>query len=257
MDLEERAKHCRVLWEKGRNMYTSFFAVLADVMPTMSEKEFETWCFKSVGVSLPMAIKVSEVLKSGDALQVQIELKRAVRLAREQAKQQDLDIKAKQTATKLTIEKNLSSIHREQAVSHGLKYIPRDAEVAEILVGIANRQGRTRIDNGIDYLRLKELVKSGAEGLDLATGKKWKWEKWAELVIGRPLVTIRRSMHEAKEALSKNDTYVSIYSKPLNSIDNPPVVDKIHHLEELHIQLGGRSRSMREARAALARRDRS
>lgn len=241
MDLDEEAKRCRVMWEKGRNMYTAFFSALSDVQGALSPEDFDNWCFKSVGVSLNVALKASGVLREADRLRVESSLKRAAQEAREQAKLkkeqatlQAADIKDKRTETQLNIEKNLTLLHEQQAVNERLatnpklNYKPENTEVAEILSELSARQGKTRIENGLDYIRLKELVKSGAEGKDPATGKKWKWEKWAVLAIGRPLSSIRDAMTQAKKALLKNDNSLSFSGKPLNGPDDSPVVDKVY-----------------------------
>lgn len=231
MDLDDRAKRCRVMWEKARNMYGAFFAELSDVMTTMTPREFDDWCYKSVGVSVNVAIKASEVLKATDAARVQAELKTVQKAAKEAAKQDMLDLKAKQVSTRLTMEKNLTAIREQQAINSGLKYEPQSPMVGEILSELAGRRTRTRIENGIAYLRLRQAIKSGAEGLDPATGKKWKWEKWAELAIGRPIHTIRVSMQAAKKELSKNVTPVTVLMKPLNGQEKSTVVDRIYELD--------------------------
>jgi hypothetical protein len=245
MDLDETAKRCRVMWEKGRNYYTAFFAALSDVQDTLSSEEFDDWCFKSVGVSLNVALQASKVLRETDRLRVESQLKRAAqakrdadKITKEAAKLDLLDIQEKQTATRLSMEKNLTAIHEQAAIKSMLKYDPQSAEVAEILSQLSNRQAETRIANGLNYLRLKELVKSGAEGQDPATGKKWKWEKWAEMAIGRPMRTIREAMQDAKKELLKNGGHPPLSGNPLNGNGNPPIeIDKIHHVQSLRIQI--------------------
>jgi len=230
MDLDERASRCRVLWEKARNMYGSFFAELADVRSTMSPAEFDAWCFKSVGVSLSVAIKASEVLKATDAARVQSELKAVVRTAKEAGKQDILDIKAKQIATRLAIEKNRTAIRDQEAINSRLKYEPVSTLVANILTELAAQRVRTRIQNGLAYILLKEAVKSGAEGIDPSTGKKWKWEKWAVLAIGRPIASIRGCMWEAKKFNHQENVQLQTFSgKVLNGSHNPSVVDDVYH----------------------------
>ena len=229
MDLDERANRCRVMWEKARNMYASFFTELSEVMTTMPAADFDDWCFKSVGVSLNVAIKASEILKATDAARVQSELKAAARVAKESAKQEIFDIRAKQIETQLTIEKNRTAIREQKAINSLLKYEPKSTLVASVLRELASRQAQTRIENGLAYMLLKEAVKRGAEGNDPTTGKKWKWEKWAELAIRRPLPTIREAMRLAKQEASKNDGYPSFSNNALNGNHNFPAVDNIYH----------------------------
>jgi hypothetical protein len=198
------------MWEKARNMYGAFFTELSDAMAQMPAGEFDKWCFKSVGVSLSIAIKASEVLKATDQARVQSELKAAVRVAKEARKQEVLELKSQHAKTELEkAETDLEAgqarakLRELEAAGSGVTLTPVSAQAEAILAKLSTRRSSTRIENGLDYIRLQQLVKSGAEGIDRATGKKWKWEKWATLAIGRPIDTIRDSMQQARLWLKK------------------------------------------------------
>ena len=76
-DPDQVAKRVRVLWEKGRNMYGSFFTEI-EAMRDRREDDaaFDRWMFKQVGVSVSVAIRASNILRAADAQRVQQELRR-------------------------------------------------------------------------------------------------------------------------------------------------------------------------------------
>lgn len=219
-ELDERGKLCRVQWDKARAYYDAFFTQFNAVMRTLSSDQFDDWLHRSVGISFDAAFKASELLNAVDAKRVQSEMKEKLKTAREAKKQERLELKAQQIATQLAIEKDRTELRKQQAINSELTYQPLSREVKTLLADLEVIHVRTVIENGMIYLRLKEAVKSGAEGNDPATGKKWKWEKWAAMAIRRPMPTIRRCMGEAKAALEKNDHYRAVFANPLNPHDS-------------------------------------
>jgi hypothetical protein len=237
IDLEDKAERLRVVWEKARNMYTSFFAELSEVSESMKPEEFHRWCYEKVGVSLSVALKTADVLREADALHVKAQLKHvdtmattAVRQERAKAKEAEanakkaqaeaqqatLDLTAKKEETKLKIESTKKRRVALNEIKSDFHYVPEDRDVAKILERIATRDTRTRTENGEDFLKLKEMVKDGRMGNNPATSKKWTWTKWAPMALKRSLRDVDKCIseyigHNARKSPNALKTNGSLY----------------------------------------------
>lgn len=72
-----REEKLRVLWDKGRNYFASFFKELADVQKEMSPKAFEQWCWDDLRISAGTVQTAAGVLKEVDAKRVKHDFARA------------------------------------------------------------------------------------------------------------------------------------------------------------------------------------
>jgi hypothetical protein len=75
-DPDQVAKRARVLWDKARNMYGSFFVEISAMRDRLGDDDaFDEWMHRKVGVSLGVAIRISNVLREADARRVHEDLK--------------------------------------------------------------------------------------------------------------------------------------------------------------------------------------
>jgi hypothetical protein len=65
----------KVLWQKGRNYYASFFVELADARKQIgNDDEFASWCVTELHIGLERLIKTSNLLRKDDAAKVKQDL---------------------------------------------------------------------------------------------------------------------------------------------------------------------------------------
>jgi hypothetical protein len=65
----------KVLWQKGRNYFATFFVELGDVRKQIdNDDEFASWCFTDLHIGLERLIKTSNLLKKDDAAKVKQDL---------------------------------------------------------------------------------------------------------------------------------------------------------------------------------------
>lgn len=75
-DPDQVAKRARVLWDKARNMYGSFFTEIEAMRQRLGDDSaFDEWMYRKVGVSLSVAIRAANLLRESDARRVHEALK--------------------------------------------------------------------------------------------------------------------------------------------------------------------------------------
>jgi hypothetical protein len=74
-DVSEPEK-LRVLWQKGRNMYKTFFYELEEVRKRIgSDEEFASWCWTDLGIGIDTLIIMAGILPQTDAARIKRNLK--------------------------------------------------------------------------------------------------------------------------------------------------------------------------------------
>lgn len=82
-DYTERVNRLRVLWNKGRNIYSSFYTELNEARLEVGDAGFASWCFDELRISLSVLNEHAKILKAADAAIVKEGLARAGKMQRE------------------------------------------------------------------------------------------------------------------------------------------------------------------------------
>jgi hypothetical protein len=70
-DFTDRAAHMRVLWERGENMFASFFAELEAIRTEfVDDSKFRRWCIDDLHIPLSTCFRISDLLRESDAIRV-------------------------------------------------------------------------------------------------------------------------------------------------------------------------------------------
>jgi hypothetical protein len=110
----------RVLWQKGRNYFTSFFIELENIRREIgNDKEFASWCFMDFHVGLDALVGVSDVLKATDAKIIKRELATALELEKEERKAKREEEKARKAQA--AAEKAQKQVQKKKEASHERK----------------------------------------------------------------------------------------------------------------------------------------
>lgn len=92
--MTERAQKILVLWNKGRNYFTTFFSELEQVRNEMAnDRTFAKWCEEELSLSIGVMADVSNILKRADAAIVKQQLSTA-RAAEKANKKSERDARA-------------------------------------------------------------------------------------------------------------------------------------------------------------------
>jgi hypothetical protein len=110
MDTDDDATRLRVLWNKGRNMYASFFVELGAVRKRIGDDKLSDWCFNELHISLSVISDTASLLKKADAKRERDDLARA----REHEREKKRTAKDARTAvgTKAEIERLQAEVDR-------------------------------------------------------------------------------------------------------------------------------------------------
>lgn len=98
-----KIERLRVLWGKGRHMYSSFFAEVSEVRKEVGDDHLADWCFDELQISLSIIYNVSDILKKADADRVKMELAPAHNV--EQARKREAALAARAARIKYAQEK--------------------------------------------------------------------------------------------------------------------------------------------------------
>jgi hypothetical protein len=71
---EEEIQKLRVFWQKGRNMFATFFTELTDVRREIGDDiKFAQWCETELRKPLRIILKMTQILREPDATRVKKE----------------------------------------------------------------------------------------------------------------------------------------------------------------------------------------
>jgi len=225
-DFTDSAQRLRVMWNKGRNMYSAFYTELDNVRREVGDEHFADWCFHKLRISLSILNETARVLKSADASVVKAEL----------AKARDAEREAKKRAAEQTkLEREKAKVRRERLKKEEEERVAakarEDAKIAEKARKVAerarernkeNREKKTieltvqgpenpvlrqglencrrietasRVELGREYAKMKEEVVMRRAGKN-ASGKLWTWGEWANFYIKRSARDINKCIVE-------------------------------------------------------------
>jgi flagellar biosynthesis GTPase FlhF len=227
-DFTDSAQRLRVMWNKGRNMYSAFYTELDSVRREVGDDQFADWCFHKLRISLSILNETARVLKAADASVVKTELakareveKEAKKRAAEQAKREREEAKVRRELDRLKREEEerMAAKAREdtKVADRARKTAERAAQrnkanrekraIELETVGPDNpvlRQGLencqrietiSRVELGREYSIMKEEVIMRRAGKN-ASGKLWTWGEWASFYIKRSARDINKCIAE-------------------------------------------------------------
>jgi hypothetical protein len=209
-DYSERASKLRVLWNKGRNMYSAFYSELNEARREIGDEQFANWCFTELRISLSILNEAARLLKSADAGVVRTELARAVQAnkeivahARQAAKEERerlAEQKKREQAELRKERKHAARVEykkawRENKAIALRRAMPENAELSRLLAECATIEKTSRAELGRHYMVMKEIVQTQKAGRD-ERGEHWTWGKWSRTYIDRSPRDIDRCIVE-------------------------------------------------------------
>jgi hypothetical protein len=81
--MEDTAHRLRTLWDKGRNQYSSFFAILEGVRKEIGDSALPIYCRDELGINFGLVEKAKGFLKKDDEIAVRTGLILAKRAEKE------------------------------------------------------------------------------------------------------------------------------------------------------------------------------
>lgn len=212
-DYTETTSRLRVLWNRGRQFYSSFYAELQTARAEIGDDRFADWCFYELRISLSIMQNVAAVLQKADAERVKQELMVSKRLAQAQAKAARDAARAasqrKREAATASAKRAKSNAYqrtrrariKEEATAKSVR-ISENPYLAELVIKARGIVKTSRVDCGHLYAEMKRAVQAGEAGND-EFGKKWRWTRWATLHIDRSVRDIDQCIVEFRRSISE------------------------------------------------------
>lgn len=202
-DYTDQAARLRVLWNKGRQAFSSFYSELGQAHAEIGNEQFGDWCFYELQISLSICNQVAKILKEADARRVKDDLtvareeerkqkrerlalekqrRDAERAAKRQSQEAEATERRRQYHNKR--ERNRCAAARKRELSLE-KPRPTDVEAAQWIDESERIDQLSRVERGRLYLQMKEKVQTQQVGKNPSTGKPWTWTAWATAYIPR------------------------------------------------------------------------
>lgn len=189
-DYTEVAARLRVLWNRGRHTYSTFFAELQTARAEIGDDvKFADWCFYDLKISVSVIQTVSGVLVKADRDRVRQEIAVVKKLAAAESKaQREADRAAKdarQHAKTEAEKKQRKSEGQQRRRQRERENAPKPILISDV-PRLAELQERDRtlevshrVERGEVYAEMHRIVDAGEAGKD-EFGRKWKWTRWVE-----------------------------------------------------------------------------
>jgi hypothetical protein len=214
VDFSERAARLRVLWNRGRNIYSSFYTELDEARREIGDARFADWCFNELRISLSILNETVRVLKSADAGVVKAELARA-RDAEKEIKK-EMAAQNRQAREEAHARRVAEGLRREEAAAEAKanqklarRYAQRkdkkeklrssppvDAILRDLLAQAATVEKTSRVELGRLYAAMKQRVHTAKVGND-EHSHPFTWKSWVGAYIReRTLRDVNRCIEE-------------------------------------------------------------
>lgn len=214
-DFTETGARLRVLWNRGRQIYSTFFAELATVRQEFNDDaRFADWCFYDLKISVSILQNASALLKKADTKRVQDELMLVKRFAAAEAKaKKDAERlkKQQQRDEKTEADKREERRRRQRERRARIKdetksvRIPENPRLIELIAEVRQINKVSRAECGRRFTEMQRMVNSGEAGRD-EFGKKWRWQRWATLHIDFTVRWVNKCIEEFRNNGSQNDS---------------------------------------------------
>jgi hypothetical protein len=217
VDYTERAARLRVLWNRGRNIYTSFYTELDAARSDVGDERFADWCFYELRISLSILNDTARVLKSADAAVVRREwaqareVEKAARktVAEENKREREAAHQRRQAAQARAAEERKAAEADNKRAEDNRKQRDRRARLAaekkkqtltnpdlvRLLGECEGIEATSRVELGRRYAEMKDIVQRQQAGRNVH-GHFWTWGGWCEVNIERSRKDIWRCIEE-------------------------------------------------------------
>jgi hypothetical protein len=242
-DYTDRAARLRVLWNRGRQIYTSFFSELGQTRAEIGDEQIGDWCFYELQISLSNCNRIAGILKDADARREKDDLaiaheqerkqkrerralekqrREAERAAEQQRREAENAERKRQSRNKR--ERNRCAAARKQDRSLE-KPRPADVEMAQWIDESERIDQLSRVERGRLYQQMKEKVDTQQVGKNPKTAKPWTWMARAQAYIPRSRMDVYRCVTEFNTKRSENET--SCYILQSHTVDHSTPVLRV------------------------------
>jgi chemotaxis protein histidine kinase CheA len=148
--LREEADGLQILWKKGENYFSSFYATLERLKPQITDELLDEWCFWNLGMGLKTLNRIATILDDADRDRIQEMTKRATQHMQEKERAERATRKAERDAEQAAKE---TAQRQQEAAAVAEREAAAQAEQRQRDLATASlSRGRSKINENPDLL---------------------------------------------------------------------------------------------------------